>query len=403
MASRKLLTILLLACSLALPAQLTFEVPDGASSFTGEDWLAGVRGRLERLMNEPLLNTSQAALMVYDLNTAQMVFAHNERQRMWPAQSLQLITAVSALDLLGADYSFHTSICHSGRMAGDTLRGNLYCVGGFDPTLTRDDLRAMADSIRRFGIRRIEGMVVADVTMKDTLSRGSGWCWDVNYERLTPLIVDRKDEFVGRLAREMLNAGIELDVTWARSKVPQGCTEICRRSTAIGQVLKPMLKGADRLYAEAMFYQLAKANTTKEAKATDAVRAIKRLIGRLGLDDANYTIADGSGTSLYSYVTAELLVRFLRHAADNQWMLNAVYPSLSVAGVDGKLQGRLTSKPCRGNVHAVAGGMPGVSSLAGYCRASNGHILCFAIINQGLTQLRDGEFFQDRVCQVLCR
>ena len=403
MASRQLLTILLLASTLSMPAQLIIDAPVDAPASMGEEWLAGTRGRLERLLNDPLLTATQAAVMVYDLNAGQQVFAYNEQQRMWPAQSLQLVTAVSALDMLGADYGFHTSICYRGRIEGDILRGELYCVGGFDPTLTRDDLRAMADSIRRFGIRRIEGMVVADVTMKDTLSRGSGWCWDVNYERLTPLIVDRKDEFVGRLAREMLNAGIELDVTWARSKVPQGCTEIYRHRTAIGHVLKPMLKGVDRLYAEAMFYQVAKANTTKEAKAADASKAIKRLVGRLGLDDTNYTIADGSGTSLYSYITAELLVRFLRHAAENQWMLNVLYPSLPVAGVDGKLQGRLTSKPCRGNVHAVAGGMPGVSSLAGYCRASNGHILCFAIINQGLTQLRDGELFQDRVCQVLCR
>jgi D-alanyl-D-alanine carboxypeptidase/D-alanyl-D-alanine-endopeptidase (penicillin-binding protein 4) len=322
---------------------------------------------------------------------------------MWPAQSLQLVTAVSALDMLGADYGFHTSICYRGRIEGDILRGELYCVGGFDPTLTRDDLRAMADSIRRFGIRRIEGIVVADVSMKDTLSLGNGWCWDIPYERLTPLLVDRKNEFVGRLAREMLNCGIELDVTYAHGKLPQGCTEICRHRTPIGEVLKPMLKKADCLYAEAMFYQIAKANTMKEAKAADASRAIKRLVGRLGLDNTNYTFADGSGISLYSYVTAELMVRFLRHAADNQWMLNLLYPSLPIAGVDGTLRGRLTSRPCRGNVHAVAGGSPGVSTLTGYCRASNGHTLCFAIINQGLTQLGEAETFQDRVCQVLCR
>ena len=55
-----------------------------------------------------------------------------------------------------------------------------------------------------------------------------------------------------------------------------------------------------------------------------------------------------------------------------------------------------------GNVRAKTGTLTGISSLAGYCKAENGHQLCFSIINQGVMRNADGRAFQDRLCQLLC-
>jgi D-alanyl-D-alanine carboxypeptidase/D-alanyl-D-alanine-endopeptidase (penicillin-binding protein 4) len=57
----------------------------------------------------------------------------------------------------------------------------------------------------------------------------------------------------------------------------------------------------------------------------------------------------------------------------------------------------------KGNVHAKTGTLTGVSSLAGYCRAANNHLLAFCIINQGVMKNADGRGFQDRVCTALCQ
>ena len=74
-----------------------------------------------------------------------------------------------------------------------------------------------------------------------------------------------------------------------------------------------------------------------------------------------------------------------------------------MAGVDGTLSSRMKGGACRGNVHAKTGTVSGVSTLAGFCRAANGHDLCFAILNQGVLKASDGRAFQDRVCDALCR
>lgn len=70
---------------------------------------------------------------------------------------------------------------------------------------------------------------------------------------------------------------------------------------------------------------------------------------------------------------------------------------------DGTLRGRMRGTFAAGNVRAKTGSVAAISSLAGYCTAANGHVLCFAIINQGLRRGSEGRAFQDRVCNELCR
>lgn len=92
----------------------------------------------------------------------------------------------------------------------------------------------------------------------------------------------------------------------------------------------------------------------------------------------------------------------MRYAFRNNEIFVHLYPSMAIAGEDGTLKGRMRGGLTSGNVHAKTGTLTGISSLAGYCTASNGHTLCFAIINQGVMQGRSGRAFHDRVCTVLC-
>ncbi len=409
--NRYISALLMFVVSITAWAQVeTYETNDDTYVNTGEnnhlpsnEWQRNVRNRLDGLMGDQLLDISQLGLLVYDLTAEEVVYQKNERQLMRPASVMKLVTSITALDMLGGNYDYRTSICYKGTLAGDTLRGYLYCVGGFDPILTRQEVAAMADSIRHFGISRIEGMIVADLTMKDTVSYGHGWCWDDDNDRLTPLLVDKKDRFLYVFADELRAHGVQLDMTFAHGKVPQGCTEIYMLRRNINQVLQRMMKKSDNLYAESMFYQLAANSSTSPGRASDASGAIKKLVYKLGLDPALYTFADGSGLSLYNYVSAELIVKLLRYAYQYPEIYSCLYPSLPIAGEDGTLENRMKKGKASGNVHAKTGTVKGVSSLGGYCRASNGHLLCFAILNQGIVKASDGREFQDKVCEAICK
>lgn len=366
-------------------------------------WPQSVVAGIDNLLKGDMFETSQVGMMVYDLDADSAIYCHNERQLMRPASTMKLLTAITAIDKLGGSYQFKTDLCYTGEVTDGTLSGNIYCVGGFDPRFNIDDMRAFVESIRKMGVDTIRGTIYADKSMKDEAQYGEGWCWDDDNPILSPLLVGRKDVFIDRFVQELREAGIVVDAFTGQGRKPDDAFCICRRFHTIDQVLMRMLKESDNLYAESMFYQIGAASGNRPATAHSARSVMNRLIKKVGLDPKRYNIADGSGLSLYNYVTAELEVRMLRYAFKNNNIYLHLHPSLPQAGTDGTLRKRMTSPFTQGNVYAKTGTLSGISSLAGYCTAANGHRLAFAIINQGLLHGRNGRSFQDRVCTILCQ
>jgi serine-type D-Ala-D-Ala carboxypeptidase/endopeptidase (penicillin-binding protein 4) len=366
-------------------------------------WPENVRQRLNNLLQNDMFRTSQMGMEVYDLTDDSIIFSFNSQQRMRPASTMKLITSISAINTLGGGYQFRTQLFYTGTINDKTLRGNVYCVGGFDPRFNSDDMNAFVESIRKMGVDTIRGSLFADVSMKDPDRLGNGWCWDDDEDPLSPLLISRKDIFMNRFVSELHEAGIVVDSTTFQGLLPRGAYILCTRFHTIDQILMRMMKESDNLYAESMFYQIAASTGFHPATYKHARSVINQLISKLGLQPSDYTVADGSGLSLYNYVTPELEVAFLRYAYRNNNVYLHLYPSLPIAGRDGSLRNRMRTGMAAGNVHAKTGTVTGVSSLAGYCTAANGHVLCFSIINQGVTRARIGRSFQDRVCQVLCQ
>ena len=360
--------------------------------------------RLDSLLRDPMFETSQVGLMVYDLTADSALYRHGDRQLMRPASTMKLVTAITALDQLGADYDYQTRVYYDGTVVDSTLVGNVYCVGGFDPMLTTDDVAVLAACLQRLGIDSIRGQLVADRTMKEAQDYGEGWCWDDDNPLLTALSVGRKNTFLQTFAEEVARLGINLEqVRLVEGRRPQQARLLGTLRHGIGQVMERMMKQSDNFYAESMFYQTAASAGKGLARARDARDVTRRLFARLGLGHYPYKVADGSGLSLYNYVSAELLCRLLRHAWRSAPIRQTLVPTLPVAGVDGTLKDRMRKSPAQGNVRAKTGTLTGISSLAGYCTAANGHQLCFAIINQGVMRSAAGRSFQDKVCNALCQ
>ena len=366
-------------------------------------WPGNVAGRIDRLLGNELFNRSQVGLMVYDLTADSAIYCHNERQLLRPASTMKVVTAIAAIDRLGGSFQFKTTLSYTGAIEDGVLNGDVYLVGGFDPRFNSDDMGSFVDGIRRMGIDTIRGRIVADKSMKDADMLGEGWCWDDDNPVLSPLLISRRDVFVKRFVDRLRDEGVVVEADTVAGRQPVGAYEVGTRTHTIDQVLMPMMKESDNLCAEALFYQLGASTGAHPATARDARTVVRRLVEKVGLRPSDYRIADGSGLSLYNYVTAELEVMLLRYAYQNTNIYMHLLPSLPVAGEDGTLRRRMRGTFTSGNVKAKTGSVTAISSLAGYCTAANGHVLCFAIINQGIRRGSEGRAFQDRVCEALCR
>ena len=166
--------------------------------------------RLDSMMRDELLDTTQAAFMAWDLTAHKSLFCYNHRQIMRPASTMKILTAITALDRIAESHPFTTSLYCTGTVADGTLDGDLWCVGGMDPMFGHTDMDSLVAAVKQAGVSRIKGRVVADVSMKDTLRWGEGWCWDDDNVCLTPLTVDRKDMFVRMFIDKLARAGVDI-------------------------------------------------------------------------------------------------------------------------------------------------------------------------------------------------
>ena len=176
-------------------------------------------------------------------------------------------------------------------------------------------------------------------------------------------------------------------------------------SRPLEAVLKRALKKSDNLCAEALFYHLAIGGSERKGiGAEDAQKAVERFMRhQIKKEPDDYSIVDGSGVSMYNYISPDLLVEYLKYAYAHKEVFEPFYAALPIAGVDGTLRYRMRKSNAFRNVHAKTGTVKGVSSLAGYVRSAKGDLLAFAIINQNILSGRKARLFQDKICEILAQ
>ena len=370
-------------------------------------WQAAKQQALDSLCLSPLFETTQLGLYVYDLTEGEPLYAVNAAQRMRPASCQKVVTAVTALHYLRGDYQLRTEFRMRGKVTAGVLQGDLVVVGGMDPLVTPDELLQAAATIRQQqGIESIAGTVVYDLSMREDTPLGWGWCWDDDYGPLSALLVDGRDTFSQHWLKALAQAGIK---TRSKGKVSstrgatEGSTFVYTLRHSIDELLLPMMKQSDNIFAECLFYQIAALGGKKGGGHKQVAERTEELLRSIGLNPEPYRIADGSGLSLYNYVSAEMLVALLGYAWQTEDIRQHLLTSLPVAGYDGTLQKRMVGTEAEGNVLAKTGTVTGISSLAGYLTTAGGHTLAFAIINQGVATSAAGRNFQDRVCRELCK
>ena len=134
--------------------------------------------RLDKLIKEFLPPGSEVGISIYDLTTNQQLYSYRENKLVRPASTMKLLTAITALDQKSGTEPFQTNVWYKGTIEGDTLRGDLYVVGGFDPEFGDIEMDSLVNVVTTLPFSVIAGKIYGDVTMKDSLYWGNGWAWD---------------------------------------------------------------------------------------------------------------------------------------------------------------------------------------------------------------------------------
>jgi D-alanyl-D-alanine carboxypeptidase/D-alanyl-D-alanine-endopeptidase (penicillin-binding protein 4) len=340
--------------------------------------------------------------LAVDLNSGRVVYAHNANASLLPASNQKLALTFAALVVLGPSFRLRTEVLGEGHADAVTWRGNLILKGYGDPTLDRTGLADLAGDVRRMGIRRVTGSLVADESWFDVRRAGPGWNASFVPEESRPLsaltsagTTDARGT-AELFRRELERAGIRV---LGGTKVARagGWPLAVRFSPPLEQILRRMDVQSDNFTAELVLKQLG---ATLAGRGTtiaggDIVRGVLAE-RRVPLDGVR--IADGSGLSALDRLTPKALVTILQRVWADRDLRPAVFRILPVAGRDGTLEHRLGRPPARGNVRAKTGTLDVASALSGFVRER----YAFAILLNGpRLSSSEARAAQDRFATVL--
>lgn len=152
---------------------------------------AGFAARVERVTGLAPVSKGEWGILIVDGGTGETLYEKNADSYFVPASNMKLLTTALALDTLGAEYRFRTTLETYGKVENGILKGDLILVGRGDPNLsnrkfpyeTKEEfdgppervLEELADTVISRGVKEIKGNIVGDDSYFPRERYPNGW------------------------------------------------------------------------------------------------------------------------------------------------------------------------------------------------------------------------------------
>ncbi len=331
-----------------------------------------------------------------------------------PASTQKLLVGAVALELLGEDHRFVTTVAAPRPDADGVVDGDVYLIGGGDPLLTSDDypidedrypafnttsLDRLADAFVAEDITRITGTVIGDGTRYDDEWVIESWGEGVAFDDAGPydalLVNDARVLGRGRqndpnsaaareLARLLGNRGVRVNNGWGSGEVDTTARVIGTiESAPLGDIVTEMLTTSDNNTAEMLLKEIGIADSGAGTRAA-GLTAVDRTLRIWGVPMEGVRLVDGSGLSPDNRLTCAAVLSVLqRHTG------GPLESALPLAAVSGTLEDEFVDSPMARRMRAKTGTLgnppfdedpPAAKALAGYIDAGRGATIEFAMI-----------------------
>lgn len=315
-----------------------------------------------------------------------------------PASNEKIFTAITALNRLGSPYQFVTKVGGTAPVVNHVLSGNLVLRGSGDPTLTMNNLLAMAHRLHAKGLRHVTGHLVVDDSRYSHQTRVPGWKHSFVPEESGPVAAFTIDSNVWRggasydanpsranaaiWRKELRRAHISVARSTQVATAPATLVPLVKHKSAhLISIVDAMMHDSINFDAEMLLRELG-ANATGHGTVATGLAAVRRYGTNFGLPFG--TAYDGSGLSYRDRATPAALVRWLK----TQQPGGDFYYSLPLSCNSGTLQYRLCGKAVRGRVRAKTGTLNHVSALSGYFETLSGRWVTFSVLVSGFPNSR---------------
>jgi D-alanyl-D-alanine carboxypeptidase/D-alanyl-D-alanine-endopeptidase (penicillin-binding protein 4) len=118
-----------------------------------------VAKNIEKVLRGPL-RRGITGVYVADAKTGEPLFAVNADDPLNPASNVKMISTATALELLGPTFRYSTRVLGREPDTSGVIKGDVYLLGTWDPTLGQSDMENLAAQIAKRGVTKLEGDVL---------------------------------------------------------------------------------------------------------------------------------------------------------------------------------------------------------------------------------------------------
>lgn len=132
----------------------------------------------ETIEKSPSANARWGVIAV-SMKDGRVLCSRDGRKLFNPASIQKTLTAIVALDRLGADFRWKTSVYAENQIDSDgTLNGDLVIYGEGAPDFNAESLENLAVQLQEKGLKRVKGNIVGDDSYFRGDTIGDGWTWN---------------------------------------------------------------------------------------------------------------------------------------------------------------------------------------------------------------------------------
>jgi D-alanyl-D-alanine carboxypeptidase/D-alanyl-D-alanine-endopeptidase (penicillin-binding protein 4) len=351
--------------------------PPPAASESFDDWAKGLEGR-----------GIKVSAAIYDLQSGKLIEGWKETQALTPASTTKALTTYALMKTWKPNYTVPTEIW--GDLDNGVVKGDLVFKGAGDPLLVDEQIWDIAEQLKKLGVTKVAGRVVADQSFFDGQLYGNGWqdttkdTWpslaalSVDFNRAgegAPYTTDPTGFAQETLTRILSGDGIAVEGGTAKASAPR--LLLTHDSPPLRMLVADINKFSNNFMIETL---------VKRYGDGSSARGVQKILDfykvNFGFGPDQLSLTDACGLSKQNRIPARTLAAVLRTAWFDFESGPEYIASLKVQGGEPfKLRHKDANLAWR--VRVKSGYLADARSLAGFIQMPDGRMRVFTIILNG--------------------